>query len=237
MIERHPASERGRFQLTWLESAHSFSFGDYLNPKRMGFGALRVLNDDRVAPKEGFGRHSHRDMEIITIPLKGSIRHEDSEGNSEIIREDDVQIMSAGTGIFHSEWNESPDESVEFLQIWVIPQQIGVVPRYAQAQFPAEERRDQLQCLVAPEAQGALPIFQDACLSRIDLSAQKSFSYSLMAPSRGVFLFLISGRLKISDHTLNRRDAVAISEESTFEFFAEQDSEILLIEVPLELPQ
>ncbi len=227
-----PAQSRGQADHGWLKSHFSFSFADYYDPKRMGFGALRVINDDYIAPARGFGMHPHKDMEIITIPLKGTLQHKDSEGNSAQIKKSEVQIMSAGTGIFHSEHNASENEEVELFQIWVMPKKYGVKPRYDQKIYELKE--NELTLIVSPEGQGsAVGINQDAYFSRGKLSEGKTLSYQVKKNGNGVFVFVVSGSLTVNGKELNTRDAVGIAETEVLNLVANKDVDVLLIDVPM----
>lgn len=230
----HPSSERGHANHGWLDAWHSFSFASWYDPAKVHFGNIRVLNDDTIAPARGFGMHPHDNMEIVTIPLTGTLRHSDNTGGSGLIKSGDVQIMSAGTGIVHSEMNASADEAVTLLQIWVFPKVENITPRYDQRFFDEADRKDKIQFLVSPlEADLALWINQDARFSRIDLSAGKRISYSTMQKGQGVYVFVLNGKVSSSDQILNRRDALGIWETDTFEMEALENSQLVLIEVPM----
>lgn len=231
------AEDRGFANHGWLQANHSFSFANYYNPQNMQFGALRVLNDDVIAPSMGFGTHPHDNMEIITIPFSGILKHRDSMANEWLeVRPNEVQVMSAGTGLQHSEINGSSKDYLSLFQIWIMPKERSVKPRYDQKAFSAEDRTNKLQILVEsmdsdnPES---LKIHQDAQISRIDLSEGKSFQYDLKKPSNGVYVMTISGKHTINNSELNTRDALEISETDTFTTFASEDSELLFIEVPM----
>ncbi len=225
------ASERGITNFGWLNSKHTFSFGQYQNYTRMGFGLLRVINDDIVAAGEGFGTHPHSNMEIISIPLKGNLAHKDSTGNEEVIRTGDVQIMSAGRGLTHSEYNYSQTEEVHFLQIWVKPKELNIEPRYQQKTFDLETRINNLQVIVAPNNQNSVWINQDCWFSQIKLLDSK-FTYNLNKPSNGVYLFVISGEVNIENENLQARDGIGISEADSINLSA-TEAEVLFIEVPM----
>lgn len=228
------SESRGRSDFGWLKATYSFSFSRWYDPERISFGALRVLNDDTVKGGVGFGTHPHDNMEIISIPLEGAVAHKDSMGSSSVIKENDVQVMTAGTGITHSEFNPNHDLDLKMLQIWIIPRAKGLEPAYAQRVYKHEDRVNQLQLIASPNgADGSLTINQDAWLNRIYLEAGKSFSYQMQGSNSGVYLFLISGELVVDDKTLNKRDAMEITEATSFEILASADSEILLIEVPM----
>ena len=229
------AGSRGYANHGWLDTKHTFSFADYYNPQRIHFGALRVLNDDTVAPGKGFGMHPHQNMEVISIPLKGYLRHGDSIENSEVITPGDIQVMSTGTGIFHSEYNDSNDEPLEFLQIWVFPKSKDTPPVYKSYDIRALEQRDKLALIVSPDGDAPASINQDAWFSLAKLSSGKSIDYTLHKPGDGVYVFVIEGEIKIGDLTLSRRDGAGISDTDCFTVQAKKESEVLLMEVPMEL--
>lgn len=231
----HPAETRGKADHGWLKSRHTFSFANYYHPDRMGFGALRVLNDDIVAPARGFDTHSHHNMEIVSIPLRGSLEHQDTIGNRHIIRPGEVQIMSAGTGIAHSEYNHSSSEEVNFLQIWILPQTLDTLPGYAQKKFSERTSSSNLQILASPdEREGSLKINQNSFFSKIRIDQDQPAHYSWFTPRSGVYFFLIEGQIKIEDQLLDSRDGLGVTEENTVTIEASQDSEVLIIEVPME---
>ncbi len=229
----HKANSRGIANLGWLNSRHTFSFSHYYDPERVHFGALRVLNDDRVAAGMGFGTHPHDNMEIVSIPLAGDLEHRDSMGNSTIIKNGDVQIMSAGTGVKHSEYNHSKTEEVKFLQIWVLPKERNITPRYDQKTFDVAGRQNQWQTIVAPDAAAAVWINQDAWFTLGNLSAGQSLPYTFHQPNHGLYLFVLSGEVTIDGQTLSTRDGLAITDTATFEVLARTDAELLLMEVPM----
>jgi len=229
----HRASERGHANHGWLDSYHSFSFANYFNPDRIHFGALRVLNDDTVAPGYGFGKHPHDNMEIVSIPLKGDLHHQDSTGRDKIIKQGDVQIMSAGSGITHSEKNANSDQEVKFLQIWVFPKEKNIEPRYDQKTFPVENRINNWQTVVAPDDPGAVWINQKAWFTLGKWSANYTQSYSLHAPHNGVYIFIISGEVEAGGNTLSHRDALGVWDTATIQLKALSEAEILVIEVPM----
>jgi quercetin 2,3-dioxygenase len=230
----HPANSRGNANIGWLQSRHSFSFGSWYSADRVHFGALRVLNDDTVLGGQGFGKHPHDNMEIVSIPLSGALAHSDSAGNSGIIKSGDVQIMSAGSGIAHSEFNASKTDSVHFLQIWVFPKLDNIKPRYDQKYFDPAIRQDAWQVVVSPaESDGGLWINQDAFFSLAKISANSELTYKLHKEGNGVYLFLLEGQLNVQDQILNRRDAAGISDANEFSVTAHTDSEVLAIEVPM----
>jgi len=231
----HKAGTRGFFDHGWLKTSHTFSFGDYRDPARMGFGLLRVLNDDIVEPSGGFGTHPHEDMEIVSIPLQGALQHEDSEGNRHTISAGDVQIMSAGRGIRHSEKNHSAAERVNFLQIWVLPKERGIDPRYGQKTFDAAGRRNLLQTVVSPDrsAGDTVWINQDAWFSLADIDPGNSVPYELRRPGNGVYLFVIDGRVQVAGAELQRRDGIGIEGEERCSIRALEGATVLAIDVPM----
>jgi redox-sensitive bicupin YhaK (pirin superfamily) len=229
----YPASDRGHFDFGWLDTNHTFSFGHYMNTERMNFGMLRVFNDDVVAPGEGFGTHPHNNMEIISIPLEGVIMHRDSMGHEEGLRPGDVQVMSAGTGLTHSEYNGSATEVLKFLQIWIIPNARNVEPRYDQVNI-GDAERNVLHTVVGPKDGGApLWINQDAWLSIAKVDQGTSVVHTSRTPGSGIFVFVVEGSLKIDDSVLTRRDAVGITDKKTIEISATSDAYFIVIDVPL----
>lgn len=230
----HRADTRGGADHGWLKARHTFSFANYYDPERMHFGVLRVLNDDRVAPSRGFGTHPHNNMEIITIPLTGALQHKDSMGNTAIIRKGEVQIMSAGTGIQHSEMNPNSDQDVTLLQIWVLPKSQNITPRYEQKVYEAKDRKNKFQTVVSPTDKSAVWINQDAYFHLADFDKGHKASYELALPKQnGVYLFVISGQLNIGGQTLNPRDGMGIWDVSSFEIEAASNAEFLVMEVPM----
>lgn len=229
----HKADSRGHANHGWLDSHHTFSFANYYDPSRMHFGALRVLNDDIVAGGMGFGKHPHDNMEIISIPLKGELEHEDSMGNKFAIKNNDVQVMSAGTGIFHSEYNKSKDEPVNFLQIWVFPKEKDIEPRYDQITYEPAQRINKWQRIVAPDSEEAVSINQDAYFSLGKLEKDHSLDYTLEREGNGVYAFILEGDVTIEGQPLNKRDGFGLSETDKISVKADSDAEILLMEVPM----
>jgi redox-sensitive bicupin YhaK (pirin superfamily) len=231
----HPANERGHADHGWLNAHHSFSFAGYHDPEKIHFGALRVLNDDIVAGGMGFGKHPHDNMEIITIILDGALEHQDSMGHKQAIHPNEVQVMSAGTGVFHSEYNHHPDKKVNLLQIWLFPNKRNVEPRYDQRLFAPEERANVLQGLVSPidNEDPGLKIHQDAWIYRSNLEAGKSLTHTLHDSKNGVYAFMINGTASINGKELGKRDAIGISGEESVEIKAGADSDVLLLEVPM----
>ena len=234
----HKASERGFANHGWLQANHSFSFASYNNPQKVNFGALRVLNDDVIAPKMGFGTHPHDNMEIITLPLKGVLKHRDNLGDEWIpVLPNEVQVMSAGSGVQHSEINGSSEEHLSLFQIWIFPNKQNVNPRYDQKKFDENERKNKLQILVKSideVHEGSLKIHQDAIISRIDLDKNSNFEYILKSKNHGVYAMTIYGNIVIDNQVLKSRDAMEISEINTFTLKAMDDSSVLFIEVPLD---
>jgi redox-sensitive bicupin YhaK (pirin superfamily) len=229
----HKANTRGHANHGWLESWHTFSFAGYYDPQRMNFGALRVLNDDSVAPAMGFGKHAHDNMEIISIPLKGALEHEDSTGTKQVIKQGDVQVMSAGSGIQHSEKNNNQDEAVKFLQIWVIPNKRNIAPRYDQKTFSEEEKKNKLLTIVSPAGSPeGVNIYQDAWFSLGMLEKGITLNYKIHKPGNGVYAFLLEGDVTINQIILNRRDGLGITDADELTIVANADAELLLMEVP-----
>jgi quercetin 2,3-dioxygenase len=234
LTKLYPAEERGHVNLGWLDSFHSFSFGQFHDPEKINFGALRVLNDDSVAGGGGFGAHPHDNMEIVSIPLEGSLSHKDSTGNEGIIRKGDVQIMSAGTGLRHSEYNSSATETAKFLQIWVFPKLKNIKPAYGQKTFDLKDRKNNWQTVVSPDtSERALNINQDARFSLVDLEAGKSINYDLKWKNSGLYLFVIEGVVQTDGQSLNRRDALGIYEIENVKIEALENAQLLAIEVPM----
>ena len=231
----HPASSRGHANHGWLDSYHTFSFAGYYDPDRVHFGALRVLNDDTVAGGMGFGAHPHDNMEIISIPTEGDLEHKDSMGNTQVIRQGDVQVMSAGTGVQHSEKNKHRDQPVKFFQIWVFPNQKNVQPRYDQKSFSEAEKLNQLRTVVSPigTADGGVQIHQDAWFSLGRLEKDFSIEYPVRKKGNGVYAFVIEGDVTINGQSLHRRDGLGISETETLSIRADSAAELLLMEVPV----
>lgn len=235
-IEKHTANSRGVANHGWLVANHSFSFANYYNPDRMQFGALRVLNDDVIAPKMGFGEHPHKNMEIITIPLEGVLKHKDNMSNDWLpIKPNEVQVMSAGSGVFHSEINGSSEAHLKLFQIWIMPNEDEVTPRYDQKEYLPEERKNKLQVLVngMDEEKEGLKIYQDALISRIDLEAGKDFEYKTKSLKHGVYVMNISGEVVLEKEMLQKRDAFAITETESFNVTSRTNSQLLFIEVPM----
>lgn len=230
----HKADSRGKADHGWLNSHHTFSFASYHNPSRVRFGLLRVLNDDIVKPGEGFGTHPHDNMEIISIPLKGALAHKDSTGNEHVINTGDVQIMSAGSGLYHSEYNASQTDEVNFLQIWIFPKERDIEPRYDQRSYSSNERKNKFQLVVSPEKDnGSLWINQDAYFSLVNLEKGKDVTYNINKKGNIVYLFLISGSIDAAGEKLDERDGLGIEGIDEVSITAGKDSELLAIEVPM----
>ena len=232
----HKADTRGFADHGWLKSHHTFSFANYYNPERMNFGALRVLNDDQVASGMGFGTHPHRDMEIISIPLEGDLEHKDSMGTSAVIRNGEIQVMSAGTGVQHSEYNKNKDELVKFLQIWVIPNKMNVTPRYDQISINENEKINDFQQILSPNQNDeGVWIHQNAWFSLAKFEKGNAKDYKVHQSGNGVYVFVLKGSAKIGDQILATRDGFGIWETENFALEALEDSELLLMEVPMQL--
>ena len=230
----HKADTRGRANHGWLDSHHTFSFAGYHEPARVHFGMLRVLNDDIVKGGRGFGQHPHDNMEIISIPLKGSLEHGDNTGGHGIIQSGEVQIMSAGSGLEHSEKNASAQEEVNFLQIWVFPKERNITPRYDQKAFSAEDRQNKFQTVVSPEKNsGGLWINQDAWFHLGNLQKNSATEYAVKKTGNGVYAFIIEGDVTINGQKLNKRDGFGVWDTDRITITAENDAEVLLIEVPM----
>ncbi len=230
----HKAETRGHANHGWLDSHHTFSFAGYHDPSRMHFGLLRVLNDDIVEGGMGFSQHPHDNMEIISIPLKGALEHRDNTGGHAIIKSGEVQIMSAGSGIAHSEKNASSADEVNFLQIWVFPKERNIQPRYEQRVFEKNERINTLQTVVSPQKEGgALWINQDAWFSLTNITKGSEVEYSFHKPDSGVYLFIIDGKLTTADQSLSRRDGMGISGTGKITLHADSDAEVLIMEIPM----
>jgi redox-sensitive bicupin YhaK (pirin superfamily) len=229
----HIANERGHANHGWLDSYHSFSFASYYDPNKIHFGALRVLNDDTVKGGFGFGKHPHDNMEIVSIPLSGDLKHEDSTGRKEIIKQYDVQIMSAGSGIAHSEMNANPDKEVKFLQVWILPKERNITPRYEQKAFKPEDRLNKLQTVVGPNGTEAIYINQDAWFTLGKFEQGFTTEYKFNKSDNGVYAFVLEGEISINGNKLNRRDGLGIWEAEGLNITADSNAELLLIEVPM----
>jgi redox-sensitive bicupin YhaK (pirin superfamily) len=231
----HRAADRGIQDHGWLKAAHSFSFAQYHDPTKVHFGLLRVLNDDIVAPGMGFGTHGHDNMEIVTIPLKGVLAHKDSLGSEGNISYGEVQVMSAGSGIRHSEFNGSSSEEVNLLQIWVFPKERNIQPRYDQMSYDLEKVNNSFLTLVSPNpGENVMWINQDAFFSLGAFDSGKSASYKIQHPGNGAYVFVIDGQAELEGIYLDKRDAMGISETEILEFNFIENTRILIIEVPLQ---
>jgi len=231
MITLRKAQERGHARHGWLESFHTFSFADYYDPKHMGFRELRVINEDRVQPQRGFGTHSHRDMEIVSYVLEGALEHKDSLGTGSVIRPGDVQRMSAGTGVAHSEFNHSATELVHFLQIWILPERDGLAPSYEQKHFPAAERQGALRLVASPDARdGSVRIHQDVELYASLLGAGESVAHTLR-PGRHAWLQVARGHCTLNGTPLEAGDGAAVSGETSLQLAGARDAEVLLFDL------
>ena len=230
----HAADRRGHVSFGWLDSHHSFSFGNYYDPEKVQFGMLRVLNDDVITGGSGFGTHPHDNMEIISIPLQGAIAHKDSLGTQAVIHEGDVQIMSAGTGVKHSEHNHYKDKEANFLQIWILPKKRNIAPRYDQKTFDPKERDNSFQTVVAPDDENAVWINQDAWLSLCRIQIGQQLTYNVKKPGNGVYSFVIDGSATINGQTLYKRDAFGVWDVDSLDIIAGTDAELLLIDVPMD---
>ncbi|SNT10425.1 hypothetical protein SAMN05421640_2292 [Ekhidna lutea] len=229
----YKSNERGQANFGWLQSSHTFSFGQYFNPDRVNFGLLRVFNDDIVVGGAGFPTHPHDNMEIVSIPLKGALAHLDSTGTEQVIKADEVQIMSAGSGLTHSEYNASKSDEVNFLQIWVFPKEKDIKPRYDQKYFSPEGRINKIQTVVAPSDTDALWINQDAWFSLCDLEASKSVKYVTNKEDHGIFTFVVEGAIEIASEYLDKRDAIGVSGKAEIQITSQANSQLLIIEVPM----
>ena len=230
----HTSESRGDANHGWLHSKHTFSFANYYNPERMHFGVLRVLNDDTVAAGMGFGTHPHDNMEIISIPLEGDLEHKDSMGNVTVIKNGDIQVMSAGTGIQHSEYNKNKDQQVKFLQIWVFPNKKNVTPRYDQITLKLEDRHNKLQQIISPnEADAGVWIHQNAWFHLGKFDKGISTEYTIKGKGNGLYIFNLTGNLKVNNQVLNKRDGFGIWDIEKVTLNAESDAEFLIMEVPM----
>jgi redox-sensitive bicupin YhaK (pirin superfamily) len=233
----HKANTRGHANHGWLESYHTFSFANYQNSERMNFGVLRVLNDDRVNQGMGFGKHPHDNMEIISIPLEGDLEHQDSMGNTTVIKEGDIQAMSAGTGIFHSEYNKNKDQIVKFLQIWIYPNKKNVAPRYDQVTLNLADRHNKLQQILSPNPEDAgVWVHQDTWFHVGKFENDFSASYELKKPGNGIYAFVLKGDFTLGNIALKERDGLGIWDTAAITITANSaNAEILLMEVPMQL--
>jgi len=233
-----PDATRGKLNHGWLDTKHSFSFAGFRNPDRLGFGHLLVLNDDTVAPGRGFGEHPHRDMEILSIVLAGQLAHRDSSGNVGIIAQDQAQYMSAGTGVFHSEYNGSDAEPVHFLQIWVLPDQKGYAPDYAEGDFPAANRQGQWQYYISANGEvGAMRMRQRAYIARAELQPDQPLTYHLHGADLVAYFHVLKGQVKIGEQLLQAGDALGVSEAEEVPLLASKTSDVLVLETPAGTPR
>ena len=231
MITLRPANERGRADIGWLDSRHTFSFSNYFDARHMGFRALRVINEDRVAPGGGFGTHGHRDMEILSYVLSGGLQHRDSMGNGEVLRPHEWQRMSAGTGVRHSEFNASESEPVHFLQIWILPEKENLAPEYEQKMFAPAEKEGQLKLVASPDGRAdSLRIHQDVSLYNALLRTDENVAHTL-APGRYAWLQVARGRVTLNGQEMSAGDGAAVSDEQSLTISAAEDSEILLFDL------
>ncbi len=236
----HRAGDRGHADHGWLNAHHSFSFANWYDENKIQFGMLRVLNDDIVAAGQGFGTHPHNNMEIITIILNGALQHKDNMGNGSVIRPGDVQVMSAGTGVLHSEFNPSATEAVNLFQLWIFPKEDGIKPRYDQKTFDLIQRKNKIQLLASGfKKDGELYIHQDAAISISAIEKGQTINYNLNKSGNGVYLMVIEGSVEINGELLSKRDAVGITDTNSFSIKSKSEKdnysdEILIIEVPME---
>ncbi|MEI8278856.1 MAG: pirin family protein [Bacteroidota bacterium] len=231
----HAANTRGHANHGWLDTFHTFSFAGYHDPERIHFGALRVMNDDMVRAGYGFGKHPHDNMEIITVVLDGALEHADSMGHTQAIHPNEVQVMSAGTGITHSEYNHNKDKDVSLLQIWIFPEKRNVTPRYDQVTFDAAERINKLQMLVSPieNEDAGLKIHQQAWIYRTALEKGKTLEHTMHSDKNGIYVFAIEGSATVNGQLLTKRDGMGISETNSISMRAEEAADLLLLEVPM----
>ena len=230
----HAANTRGNANHGWLNANHSFSFANYHNPERMNFGALRVLNDDTIAAGMGFGTHPHENMEIITIPLEGDLEHKDSMGNIGVINEGEIQVMSAGTGVHHSEYNKNADQAVKVLQLWVFPKKQNVTPRYDQMSVRDLKKPNDFYQVLSPNSEDAgMWVHQDTWFHLGEFDVEKSLDYTIKKPGNGVYVFVIEGSFNVEGENLKKRDAIGIWDTETINFTAQSQSKVLLVEVPM----
>ena len=235
----HKAESRGFADHGWLKSYHTFSFASYHNPERVHFGVLRVLNDDYVKGGMGFGTHPHDNMEIISIPLEGDLEHKDSMGNTTVIRKGDIQVMSAGTGIYHSEYNKNKDEAVKFLQIWIFPNKRNVHPRYDQMTMQLSDRHNKLQQILSPNPEDAgVWIHQNAWFHIGNFDKEINISYDVKQKDNGVYAFVLKGNFEINGENIHTRDGIGIWDTSSINIKSlEKDSEILIMDIPMSINQ
>ncbi len=234
MLQIRKSTSRGRAEHGWLSSRHTFSFGHYHDPRYMGFGPLRVINEDRVTPAEGFGTHGHRDMEIVSYVLSGALEHKDSMGTGSVLHYGDVQRMSAGSGVTHSEFNHSSDAPVHFLQIWIMPERNGLQPSYEEKHFPADSKRGQLRLIASPDgSDGSVTVHQDARIYAAIVDGEDVIEQPL-TPGRGAYLQVARGGLTVNGIALEQGDALQISDESSIRLSEGKDAEVLLFDLPVQ---
>ncbi|SEL82623.1 hypothetical protein SAMN04487910_3376 [Aquimarina amphilecti] len=232
----HKSDTRGTANFGWLNSYHTFSFGNYYNPERMSFGALRVLNDDTVSAGKGFGKHPHDNMEIISIPLEGDLEHQDSMGNTTVIKQGDIQVMSAGTGVFHSEYNKNLDKEVKFLQIWITPNQKNVTPRYDQITIRDNDIKNNLYQILSPNQEDdGVWIHQNAWFHLGKLEKGSTHTYTLNDKKNGVYAFILEGNISLENNLLEKRDGLGIWDVEQLQITSNESSKILLMEIPITL--
>ena len=228
-VEIHKAQDRGKSDIDWLKTRYSFSFADYYHPQRLGFGKLLVLNDDIIAPGKGFPAHSHQNMEIITIVIKGELAHQDSTGGKGVIKPGEVQVMSAGTGVRHSEFNNSKTEPVELFQTWILPKKQNIKPRYDQTKY---QLKPNIPTVLASNKGIGLHIEQDAAVSLLELEKTKSITLAL-AKNHGAYVFVVEGDITVADENLKNRDALAITQTTSYSITATKNSKLILFDVPI----
>jgi redox-sensitive bicupin YhaK (pirin superfamily) len=230
----HKASSRGFADHGWLKSNHTFSFANYYNPERIRFGTLRVLNDDIIEGRSGFGEHPHDNMEIISIPVYGALEHKDSMGNKKVIHDNEVQVMSAGRGVYHSEYNHYPDRDANFLQVWILPKKKDIEPRYDQRALDEKEFKNKLKLVISPDQQDAtLGINQDAYISMGEFEKESKAVYNVHMKENGLYIFIIEGKIEIEGETYERRDGIGITDFENVEINFLDDTKIVLFEVPM----
>ncbi|MDD0851691.1 pirin family protein [Halobacteriovorax sp. GB3] len=230
----HKANTRGHAEIDWLKSDHTFSFSSYYDPDRMNFGTLRVINDDIIAPSMGFGTHPHRNMEIISVPIRGALKHKDTMNNEYVIRKGEIQTMSAGRGVAHSEFNASASEEANFLQIWVLPKKMEVEPSYSQKEFDPKGMKNNFQLIVSPDGRdNSAAINQDAYFSQVTLDEGKKLTYQKYEKDNGVYFFVIKGDVEVDGVSLKDRDGLGIEDIDNIEVKSSKEAEILVMEVPM----
>jgi quercetin 2,3-dioxygenase len=231
----HKSNTRGFYDYGWLKTNHTFSFSQYFDPERKHFGCLRVLNDDYIAPNSGFDEHPHSNMEIVSIMLSGILTHKDSEGNQFDITPGEIQIMSAGSGIYHSEYNNQPTEWANLLQLWIYPSVKNIQPRYGQMRFDSINQKNVLHKLVAPQGDNVLNLNQNAYIYTADFTAGHTFEYKLSDESMGVYIFIVDGDIEIDSQVFSKRDGIGISETQGFQGKSISESKVVFIEIPMSI--